>query len=119
VRQLVGHTRDVRAVAYLPDGRLVSGGSDRTVRVWNVVIGEAVHTIRAGTPVYAVAATPDLMPITSRSRPSASTPVRRVTPSASRTGPHGRGRRFKMGFPGPCGPSPTPPTGIRSPPPAR
>jgi hypothetical protein len=59
VRWLVGHTKDVRTVAYLPDGRLVSGGSDRTVRVWNPVSGECVHTIRAGTPVYAVAVSPD------------------------------------------------------------
>jgi WD40 repeat protein len=59
VRLLVGHTKDVRAVAYLPDGRLVSGGSDRTVRVWDLATGQAVRTIKARTPVYAVAAAPD------------------------------------------------------------
>jgi WD40 repeat protein len=59
VRQLVGHTKDVRAVAYLPDGRLVSGGSDRTVRVWDAATGGTVRTIKAGTPVYAVAVAPD------------------------------------------------------------
>ena len=59
MRLLVGHLKDVRAVAYLPDGRLVSGGSDRTVRVWNTATGESVRTIRASTPVYAVAAAPD------------------------------------------------------------
>jgi WD40 repeat protein len=59
VRLLVGHTKDVRAVVYLPDGRVVSGGADRTVRVWNPATGEPVRTIKAGTPVYAVAAAPD------------------------------------------------------------
>lgn len=59
MRALVGHTKDVRAVDYLPDGRLVSGGSDRTVRIWNPVTGETVRTIKAGTPVYAVAVAPD------------------------------------------------------------
>jgi WD40 repeat protein len=59
VRLLVGHTKDVRTIAYLPDGRLVSGGSDRTVRVWNPATGQPVRTIKAGTPVYAVAVAPD------------------------------------------------------------
>lgn len=59
MRWLVGHTKDVRAVAYLPDGRLVSGGSDHTVRLWNPLSGECIRTIRAGTPVYAVAVSPD------------------------------------------------------------
>lgn len=59
MRPLVGHTKDVRAVAYLPDGRLVSGGGDRTVRVWNPQTGELLLTRKAGTPIYAVAASPD------------------------------------------------------------
>ncbi len=59
MRLLVGHKKDVRVVAYLPDGRLVSGGSDRTVRVWNPATGEPERTIKAGTPVYAVVAAPD------------------------------------------------------------
>jgi WD40 repeat protein len=32
---LQGHKKDGRAVAYLPDGRIASGGSDRTVGVWD------------------------------------------------------------------------------------
>jgi WD40 repeat protein len=59
VRLLAGHTKDVRAVAYLPDGRLASGGSDRTVRVWDPATGEPVLNIQTRTPVYAVAAAPD------------------------------------------------------------
>jgi WD40 repeat protein len=30
------HTRPVGAVAFGPDGRLVTGGSDRAVKVWDV-----------------------------------------------------------------------------------
>jgi WD40 repeat protein len=59
VRLLTGHKKDVRAVAYLPEGRLLSGGSDRTVRVWDLASWEQVRTIAARTPVYAVAVAPD------------------------------------------------------------
>ncbi len=59
MRPLVGHKKDVRAVAYSPDGRLVSGGSDRTVRIWNPLTGEAVQKLPARTPVYAVAVAPN------------------------------------------------------------
>lgn len=59
MRVLSGHNRDVRAVAFAPDGRLVSGGGDRTVRVWNVATGEGVVVARAKGPVYAVAVSPD------------------------------------------------------------
>jgi len=56
---LAGHKGDVRTVAFMPDGSLVSGGSDRTVRVWNPVTGECRTTIKAGQVVYAVAVSPD------------------------------------------------------------
>jgi hypothetical protein len=58
VRFLTGHKKDVRALAYAPDGRLVSGGGDRTVRVWDPLTGECRTTIKAGQIVYAVAASP-------------------------------------------------------------
>ncbi len=56
---LEGHKKDVRAVAYTPDGRLVSGGSDRTVRLWAPISGKCLHTFKAVNVVYAVAASPD------------------------------------------------------------
>ncbi len=59
MRWLSGHKKDVRAVAFAPDGRLVSGGSDRTVRVWSPLSGECLQTIRAPNVVYAVAVSPD------------------------------------------------------------
>ena len=60
MQTLQGHTRDVRAVAYTPDGRLVSGGgTDKTLRIWDVTTGECTAKVKASGPVYAVAASPD------------------------------------------------------------
>ncbi|MGD0529700.1 MAG: protein kinase, partial [Polyangiaceae bacterium] len=43
---LVGHTRDVPAGAYSPDGLLVATGSDdRSVRLWDARTGTMLHTI--------------------------------------------------------------------------
>jgi WD40 repeat protein len=57
--KLVGHKGDVRCVAFAPHGRLVSGGGDKTVRVWNPLSGECVATFKVGHVVYALAVAPD------------------------------------------------------------
>ena len=61
VRVLTGHTGWVRAVGWSPDGsRLVSGGADGTVRVWEAGSGRLLHTLTGHTgAVWAVGWSPD------------------------------------------------------------
>jgi WD40 repeat protein len=60
-RTLEGHTDWVWAVAVTPDSaRIVSGGNDRTVRIWNLATWALERTLKGHTDrVYAVAVTPD------------------------------------------------------------
>jgi WD40 repeat protein len=44
-RVLAGHQGLVMAVAVLPDGRVVSGSTDATLRVWDVESGQALVTL--------------------------------------------------------------------------
>ena len=61
VRSLEGHSGWINCVAIIPDGsRGLSGSDDKTVRLWNLEIGECLHTLEGHTGrVKAVALTPD------------------------------------------------------------
>ncbi|HZV00839.1 MAG TPA: WD40 repeat domain-containing protein [Planctomycetota bacterium] len=57
---LTGHTDTVRCLAYSADGKtLVSGGSDKTIRVWDAAEGTLKATITCAEKVNAVALSPD------------------------------------------------------------
>ena len=57
---LTGHTRDVNSIHWSPDGRqLASGGSDKTVRIWDPQTGECVKTLEGHTSsVYSISWSP-------------------------------------------------------------
>jgi WD40 repeat protein len=56
--QLKGHTSVVSCLAYYPDGRLVTGGYDKRVILWDAA-GNKVATCQAEQRVGAVAVSPD------------------------------------------------------------
>ncbi len=68
-RPLTGIECDVWSASYSPDGtRIVSGGTDKTIRVWNAATGAEIMTLRghgdwpyypALSPVSSVAFSPD------------------------------------------------------------
>ena len=58
---LNGHTETVYSVAFSPDGtRIVSGSSDKSVRVWNALTGAEMNVLNDHTKaVNSVAFAPD------------------------------------------------------------
>lgn len=66
----LGHTEPIGAVAISPDGRtIVSGSSDRTLKLWDVVSGRELRTLSGHTSVIAaVAFSPDGKAIVSASK---------------------------------------------------
>jgi eukaryotic-like serine/threonine-protein kinase len=60
VRELRGHEGRVNGIAVSANGSLaLSGGQDRTVRLWNVATGNEVRRVDHDGPVYAVALSAD------------------------------------------------------------
>jgi WD40 repeat protein len=60
VRDLLGHSGDVQALAFAPDGRLLaSASSDNTVRIWNTATGDELREIRQRSPAFAVSFSAD------------------------------------------------------------
>jgi WD40 repeat protein len=57
----VGHSQEVAAVAFAPDGRiLASGGWDTTVRLWHVETAQELAVLEGHSgKVHAVAFSPD------------------------------------------------------------
>jgi WD40 repeat protein len=58
---LTGHTQEVYAVAFSPDGRrALSGSQDRNVRLWDVETGKELRCFTGHTQeVWSVAFSPD------------------------------------------------------------
>ena len=67
---LKGHTDIVLCAAYSPDGkRIVSGGEDKTLKVWDAETGAEVRSLKGHTgAVYSVAYSPDGRRIVSASQ---------------------------------------------------
>jgi WD40 repeat protein len=58
MRVLAGHVKEVRGVAFLPDGRLVSVGADKSARLWQPDgTGTVIH--KGKGPQYAQDVSPD------------------------------------------------------------
>jgi WD40 repeat protein len=59
MRFLTGHTKEVRGVAFLADGRLVSVGADKTFWLWDPATGVGTVIHKAKGPLYALGVSPD------------------------------------------------------------
>lgn len=60
LKQLKGHSNAVTAIAFSPGSRwIVSGGTDATLRLWEVSSGKMIRSNKAGSVVNAVSFSPD------------------------------------------------------------
>lgn len=59
MRRLTAKSECVRAVAFLPDGRLLSASGKKQVAVWDPTDGIVTETIRTPMSVFSVAVSPD------------------------------------------------------------
>jgi WD40 repeat protein len=60
IRSFIGHTSDISAVAFSPDGRnIITASSDSTIRVWDVSTGDQVKSFAIKTKVNVMALSRD------------------------------------------------------------
>jgi WD40 repeat protein len=61
IRNFIGHSGAILAVAYSPDNRLIlTGSEDQTARLWDAQTGHELHQLLGhGGPIRAVAFSPD------------------------------------------------------------
>jgi len=57
IRELPGHTSTISSVVFTPEGRIVSGAWDNTIRLWTTA-GEPIKTIDVKHPVLSLAVFP-------------------------------------------------------------
>ena len=66
ISALSGHTKSVASLSFSSDGTLlVSGGRDKTIKLWDIQTGGVMKTLNSTHPVSAVSISPDTVTIAS------------------------------------------------------